>query len=69
MDDNIFSVCGNFLDKKNWEGPKHKIIAGDAIQYLKDCQVNLNLGFLVFKYTYVNGSMPCPLFQYINMCI
>ncbi len=32
-------VCGDFLDKKNWDGPRHKIIAGDAIQYLKDCQV------------------------------
>jgi hypothetical protein len=27
------------LDKNNRDGPKHKIIAGDAIQYLEDCQV------------------------------
>lgn len=45
------NVCGTFLDKKNWEGPRHKIIAGDAIQYLKDCQASEK------KFDYIFGDL------------
>ncbi|TRY68607.1 hypothetical protein TCAL_04573 [Tigriopus californicus] len=31
------NVCGKFLDRSNWEGPNHKIIAGDAIAFMKEC--------------------------------
>jgi spermine synthase len=33
------NVCGKYLKKENWNGPNYKIIAGCAIQYMKDCLV------------------------------
>lgn len=37
------NVCGKYLKKENREGPNYKVIAGCAIQFMKDCQVNLVL--------------------------
>ena len=34
------SVCGPYLDRDNREGPRHKLIVGDAVQFLKDCIVS-----------------------------
>jgi len=36
------SVCGEYLKRENWDGPNHKVIAGDAIKYLEECQVKIN---------------------------
>ncbi len=39
------SVCGNYMKRENWEGPRHKIIAGCAIEFLKNAiviQKNIN---------------------------
>ena len=33
------SVCGNYMKRENWEGPRHKIIAGCAIEFLKNAIV------------------------------
>ena len=35
------SVCGPYLKKENREGPRHKIIAGDAIAFMKDKLVSV----------------------------
>jgi len=32
------NVCGPYLQKNYWNGPNYRIIAGCAIQFMKDCQ-------------------------------
>ena len=38
-------VCGDYLRRENWEGPRHRIIAGCAIEFLKDAIVILQPSF------------------------
>ena len=35
------TVAGKYMDRANWEGDNYKVIAGDAIKYMKDCMVML----------------------------
>ena len=37
------NVCGPYLQKNYWNGPNYRIIAGCAIQFMKDCQVSILL--------------------------
>ena len=41
------NVCGPYLQKNYWNGPNYRIIAGCAIQFMKDCQVSILLRYLL----------------------
>ena len=62
------NVCGPYLQKNYWNGPNYRIIAGCAIQFMKDCQVSINCRtkqyYLVRKrtYTYMYGGTDHTLF-------
>ena len=43
------NVCGPYLQKNYWNGPNYRIIAGCAIQFMKDCQVSILLPTYLFK--------------------
>jgi spermine synthase len=47
------SVCGKYMDKDNRTGPKHTVIVGDAIEYMKNCIVS-SVGWKLEIQTFLN---------------
>lgn len=45
------SVCGEYLQRSNWNGPNYKIIAGCAIQFMKECKAKQ------FEFDYIFGDL------------
>ena len=37
------SVCGNYLDKDRRQGDKYHVITGDALKYMEEHKVSINL--------------------------
>ena len=43
------TVAGNYMARENWEGENYKVIAGDAIAYMKNCMVSKKFFYYLVK--------------------